>query len=231
MKKFMMIAAMIAVFGLGSAAAFAATSDKPPSSPGQDANDQVCPDGDTGKIDVSGSQASVTVTAPEGKLISGYCVKAGSANQGDGPVLVTVNPPQATVTITHPSGKDISHYSVTYVVEETPPTETTPTDTTPTDTTPTDTTPTNTTPMDTTPMDTTPTESSPTETTATETTATETPSSPQEQSHVFTPPISQEPAQSQPISQKPAQGQPASVAGAGAIARPSKAPQLAPFTP
>lgn len=36
MKKLIVLAAMIAVFGLGGAAAFAATSDKPPSPPGQD---------------------------------------------------------------------------------------------------------------------------------------------------------------------------------------------------
>lgn len=58
---------------------------------------------------------SITVTAPDGQLISGYCVKAGSLNQGNGPVYITVNPPLPTVTITHPSGKDISHYTVTYV--------------------------------------------------------------------------------------------------------------------
>ena len=36
MKKLVMIAAMIAAFGLGTAAAFAASSDKPPLPPGQD---------------------------------------------------------------------------------------------------------------------------------------------------------------------------------------------------
>ena len=36
MKKLMVIAAMMAAFGLGTAAAFAASSDKPPSPPGQD---------------------------------------------------------------------------------------------------------------------------------------------------------------------------------------------------
>ena len=36
MKRFIVIAAMIAAFGLGGAAAFGATSDKPPSPPGQD---------------------------------------------------------------------------------------------------------------------------------------------------------------------------------------------------
>src|SRR5687767_10852684 len=82
-------------------------------------NDQVCPPGDSGKIDVSGNQHSVTVTAPAGKLISGYCVKAGSANQGLGPEFVTISPPQKTVTITHSSGKDISHYSLTFVDDTT----------------------------------------------------------------------------------------------------------------
>jgi len=71
----------------------------------------VCADLDSGKIDTVGDPASVTITASPGYLISEYCVKAGSANQGDGPVYVSVDPPQETVTITHPSGKDISHYS------------------------------------------------------------------------------------------------------------------------
>jgi LPXTG-motif cell wall-anchored protein len=75
----------------------------------------VCPGFDSGKIDTDGDKASVTVTAPAGKLISGYCVKAGSANQGLPPVFVAVEPPQAEVTITHPSTKDVSHYSLVYV--------------------------------------------------------------------------------------------------------------------
>lgn len=134
MKKLIMIAAMIAAFGLGTAAAFAANADKP-ANPGGGNDGQVCPPGDSGKIDVN-SGASVTVTAPDGKLISGYCVKAGSANQGLGPEFVTVDPPQKTVTITHSSGKDVSHYSLTYVDEgQTTTTETTTTEE-PTTTTP-----------------------------------------------------------------------------------------------
>jgi len=35
MKRFLLIAGMVAAFGLGSAAAYAATSDKPPAPPGQ----------------------------------------------------------------------------------------------------------------------------------------------------------------------------------------------------
>lgn len=77
-------------------------------------NDQVCEGLDSGKKDVSGNQKTVVVTAPDGQLIDRYCVKAGSANQDEGPKYVDVNPPQKTVTISHPSGKDISHYSVSY---------------------------------------------------------------------------------------------------------------------
>ena len=75
---------------------------------------QVCFDNGT-KVDVVGSHESITVTAPEGKLISGYCVKAGSIKQGLGPEYVEVDPPAASVVITHSSGKDISHYTVTYI--------------------------------------------------------------------------------------------------------------------
>ena len=81
----------------------------------------VCPGLDSGKIDVSGEQTSITVTAPAGYLIDEYCVKAGSVQGGTGgPVIVAVNPPQKSVTITYPSGKAISHYSVSYVPISTP---------------------------------------------------------------------------------------------------------------
>lgn len=63
----------------------------------------------------------MVVTAPDGFLITGYCVKAGSANQGLGPEYVEVDPPAAEVTIEHSSGKDISHYTlVTVKAEPTP---------------------------------------------------------------------------------------------------------------
>jgi LPXTG-motif cell wall-anchored protein len=56
--------------------------------------------------------------------VSGYCVKAGSINNGNGPVYVAVDPPQASVTFGYPGGKDISHYSATFVdiPEDTTPT-------------------------------------------------------------------------------------------------------------
>ena len=92
---------------------------------------EVCGPLDSGKIDTSGDPATVTVTAPEGKLIDGYCVKAGSSKQGDGPVYVDVDPPVKTITFGHPSGKDVSHYSVSYTDAPPPTTSTTTTTTEP----------------------------------------------------------------------------------------------------
>jgi hypothetical protein len=85
------------------------------------AQEEVCPALDSGKIDTPGEPTSVVVTAPEGFLISGYCVKAGSDESGAGVEFVTVDPPQESVTITHPSGKAVSHYSYSLVEIETPP--------------------------------------------------------------------------------------------------------------
>jgi hypothetical protein len=74
-------------------------------------NSQVCAGLDSGKIDTVGDPATVTITATPGYEITGYCVKAGSTQQGNGPVYVTVDPPRTSITISHPSGKDVSHYS------------------------------------------------------------------------------------------------------------------------
>ncbi|WP_194408819.1 DUF11 domain-containing protein [Microbacterium cremeum] len=82
-----------------------------------DDNDQVCADLHTGHETTVGKQTSWEITAPPGMLIYGYCVKAGSIEQGEGPVYVVLNPPVTSVTISHPSGKEISHYSVAYVAE------------------------------------------------------------------------------------------------------------------
>lgn len=75
---------------------------------------QVCANLDH-KVDVTGKHKAIEWEAPEGMLIDRYCVKAGSINQGDGPVYVQLTPAVESVVITHPSGKDISHYSVSYV--------------------------------------------------------------------------------------------------------------------
>ncbi|HEU5454870.1 MAG TPA: hypothetical protein VFU85_04230 [Nocardioides sp.] len=77
-------------------------------------NDQVCSGLDSSKIDLSGKKSSITLTAPEGQLITGYCVKAASTHNGGGPEYVTLSEPQKTVTISHSTGKGISHYSLDY---------------------------------------------------------------------------------------------------------------------
>ena len=88
---------------------------------------QVCEGYDSGKKDVVGDHKEVPVEAPEGKLISGYCVKAGSEKQGEdkgGAYFVTLDEPAASVTITYPwgGGRDVSHYALVYVdvTESTP---------------------------------------------------------------------------------------------------------------
>lgn len=53
---------------------------------------------------------TVTYTAPDGYLVSSWCVKAGPTIE-----VHDVDPPAGTITITHTSGKDISHYSVVLV--------------------------------------------------------------------------------------------------------------------
>jgi LPXTG-motif cell wall-anchored protein len=84
---------------------------------------------------------ALTVTAPEGFLIDMYCVKTGSDQQGDGPVIVQVDPPAETVTIDHPTKEGVSHFMVHLIpvpssppTSETPSTETPPTETPTTDT-------------------------------------------------------------------------------------------------
>jgi hypothetical protein len=88
--------------------------------------DQVCPDLDTGKIDPPGDPTSLVITAPEGKVIVQVCVKAGSAQQQEGPFFIDFDPGVTETTISHPSGKEISHYSVKFADAPPPPNGTTP---------------------------------------------------------------------------------------------------------
>jgi hypothetical protein len=78
------------------------------------AQEQTCPDLDTGKIDPPGEPTSLVITAPPGQVIVQVCVKAGSAQQGDGPEFTDFNPGVTQTTISHTSGKAISHYSVKF---------------------------------------------------------------------------------------------------------------------
>jgi len=89
---------------------------------------EVCPaygdgtgaSGGTLKIDTEGGPSSVNYTAPDGYLVSGYCVKAGSTSSDAGVEFISLDPPLKTVTISHSSGKAVSHHSV-QLVKEPPP--------------------------------------------------------------------------------------------------------------
>ena len=105
------------------------------------ANDGVCGPLDSGKIDTTGDPMTVTITADPGYLVTGYCVKGGSINQGDGPVYIALDPPVPTITIEYKGGaKAISHYSWSQAPDETTTTTSSTTTTSTTTTMPTTTT-------------------------------------------------------------------------------------------
>jgi hypothetical protein len=95
----------------------------------------VCSGLHSGKIDTTGDPQSASHTAPSGQMLTGYCVKAGPGNQGNGPEYVTLTTPVATLTITHSSGKAVSHYSFSYAARVATTTNTTTANVAPTTTT------------------------------------------------------------------------------------------------
>ena len=105
MKKLLAAGAVAGFVLLGSG--MAPASAAPPAG-------QICPEWDSGKIDVADGIKSLEVTAPDGLEIIAVCVKAGSAKQGLGAQIDYLYSSQLTVTISHYSGKDISHYSFLY---------------------------------------------------------------------------------------------------------------------
>lgn len=105
MKKMLAVGAVAGLVLLGGG--LAPANAAPPEG-------QICPEWDSGKIDVPDGVMSIELTAPAGVEITAVCVKAGSANQGLGAQITYYSPAQLTVTVSHYSGKDISHYSVMY---------------------------------------------------------------------------------------------------------------------
>jgi hypothetical protein len=80
----------------------------------QNDNEGVCDGLDSGKIDVTdpAEPTELEICASGNLCVTGYCVKAGSINSGDGPEYTELVPPLTQcVTIRHSSGKAISHYS------------------------------------------------------------------------------------------------------------------------
>ena len=99
-------------------------------------SEEVCPGLDSGKINTTGDPMSITIpnsdtpALPEGALISQYCVKAGSVNQGLGPEIVNFDPGEESVTFEYPvANKAISHYSFAWTFTPEPTESPTPTPT------------------------------------------------------------------------------------------------------
>jgi LPXTG-motif cell wall-anchored protein len=120
MKRYLLGGLAVAGLLLGGLAVSGGSASAEEVKPGQ----EVCGPLDSGKINTTGDPATITipnavVQVPEGYLISGYCVKAGSeqsVEDPDGPVqYVTLDPPVATITFPGPDGKAVSHYSVSFV--------------------------------------------------------------------------------------------------------------------
>jgi hypothetical protein len=124
MKRLMIAVGMIVSVAVGAIAAGTIASSDP-------SNGQVCPVGDGWfKLDAGGSSwepsqpdgisASIdgpqaTITVADGITLTGVCVKAGSAIQGDGPETWTAGLPlvgPGSLTVWHSTGKDLSHISV-----------------------------------------------------------------------------------------------------------------------
>jgi hypothetical protein len=109
-RKLLATIAIATLATIGSAAGTVGAQDQ-----------RVCPDLDTGKIDPPGDPTSVTITAPEGKVIVQVCVKAGSGVQEEGPEFINFDPGVTEATVSHTSGKEISHYSVKFADAPPPP--------------------------------------------------------------------------------------------------------------
>ena len=175
-------AAIIAIGGVVGLVAVGSDSPQPTFADLAAGAPDVCPPGDSGKIDTPSGPLTVRITAPEGNVITAYCVKAGSVQSGAGTHFVFPTPPRRSILISHPSGKDISHYSfewkpcdctTTTVPETTVPETTVPETTVPETTVPETTVPETTVPETTVPETTVP-ETTVPETTVPETTVPET---------------------------------------------------------
>jgi hypothetical protein len=137
MKKLFVIAAMIAAFGLGGAAAFAATADKPSSPPGQGQCDHGNGDqnGNAGecKDDPSENGKDCDEHGNNGGVNEDHC-------KGETTTTETTTT-ETTTTETTTTGTTTTETTTESTPPATTPTETSSTDTTPQETTPAETTP------------------------------------------------------------------------------------------
>jgi hypothetical protein len=82
----------------------------------------VCAPLDSGKIDTRRDPMTVHVVAPAGKVIVGYCVKAGSVNQGEGPRYYDIEPGVSAFDVAYIANpkRAVSHYSLSFAPAGTP---------------------------------------------------------------------------------------------------------------
>jgi hypothetical protein len=115
-------ALLVAGLMASPAAAFAAPiAGAPLAITGNGNGQETCPE--DGKEELDGQeQHSVEVIAPDGMVITGYCVKAGADKSGAGVERVEFAEPVTSVIIEPESGKAISHYTVFYAPAPTEPT-------------------------------------------------------------------------------------------------------------
>lgn len=122
MKRILLGATLIVAGVIGVAGASPVAAEDHDDVPVQ-VDDKVCQPQDSHLAPTGPDKTTQTVTAPDGKLISQFCVKSGSINNDLGPHYVDVIPPAKTVTITYTKTtdvKDISHYVLFYVEAVTP---------------------------------------------------------------------------------------------------------------
>lgn len=130
-------AALLLAGGAVLFSAAPAYADIIPTDPPEGADSKICEGLDSGKSPDGAYGTTEEITAPDGYVITGFCVKSGSENQEDGgPEYYLVDPPATSVTISHSTGKDISHFSytsekVTTTLPSTPPVTTPPVTTPP----------------------------------------------------------------------------------------------------
>ena len=85
--------------------------------------------GEWGNVAFDSNFADLTLVVYEGWEVT-ICVKAGSANQGNGPVNLGSFSGSNDYELSHPSGKQLSHYGL--IIKKLPPPQATTTSTTPT---------------------------------------------------------------------------------------------------
>ncbi|WP_091183913.1 hypothetical protein [Microlunatus flavus] len=96
--------------------------------PAQAASVGDCPVLDSGRVVVPGHQDQITVTAPAGRTIVGYCLKsAGLRGTTGAPYQVALDAPVTSVVLKHRDGGNLTHYSLVYGAVATQPTTQQPT--------------------------------------------------------------------------------------------------------